>query len=530
MLREFNRAPNEEKEVVLGIEEAFERSGGFGRFQLLRTILGLYIFHSTITITYSLPFFLRGEIVCEGGEHKENENFACIPDVVCGNQNIKYTYAVEDIHHTIVSEFDLLCSFSFLGAICSAYFLGCLCFGYIYGQLADILGRKLTILIAILITIFGEALFLTAHINSKWLLILGGVFMGSSSFLSCVFNYVLDAVPGTWANFVIFVINSSWPITAVILGSIMLFDFSWRTLLSIIMFSNLIVIFIISFTSEGPRYLKSKGKYTEVNNYFQYIARRNKIWNFPKNAKLEVEMNREEKQYTILDVLKYPSISKNFVILIIIFMLAGSIFFGIVLDFSKMASSPQINTIIGGISEELGYVIFSLMANSRLGRRGSLIFTFILCAGGVVLYIINYNISGGSNLLGYFFLSVLRIGISGSYHIIWVFAAELFPTIIKGAVMGSVVTAGRAPLLVIPLLVEELHQPLYLFGAMAFFAAFITLFLPETRGNDMFDQIPELRETYNYSTQQIYSNSSKSLRPKTHPDSFQGDENYILLE
>ena len=37
MIREV--IPNEEEEVVLGIEEAFERSGGFGRFQLLRAIM-----------------------------------------------------------------------------------------------------------------------------------------------------------------------------------------------------------------------------------------------------------------------------------------------------------------------------------------------------------------------------------------------------------------------------------------------------------------------------------------------------------
>ena len=121
----------------------------------------------------------------------------------------------------------------------------------------------------------------------------------------------------------------------------MLFDFSWRTLLYIIYLNIIILIFIIYFTSEGPRYLKSKGKYIKANNYFQYIARVNKIENFPKNAKLEVEGNTERKQYTIIDVLKYPSISRNFIILIIIFMLTGPIYYGILLNFSKLPSSPK---------------------------------------------------------------------------------------------------------------------------------------------------------------------------------------------
>ena len=205
-------------------------------------------------------------------------------------------------------------------------------------------------------------------------------------------------------------------------------------------------------------------------------------------------------------------------------MLTGPIYYGILLNFSKLPSSLQINTIIGGISEIVGYLSSTFVANTWLGRRGTLILTFLLCGVGVVLYIINYNI--GPNLLGYMFLSILRLGISGSYHIIWVFAAELFPAVIKGVVMGSVVTAGRAPLLFIPLLVEELHQPLYLFAAMAFFAAFITLFLPETRGRDMFDHIPELMQLHNSSTQQTYF---KYKPAKTHIDSFQRDKTDSLL-
>ena len=478
-----------EERNQMTIEEAFQRSGGMGKYQIIRIIISLIILMTTVIVPITLPFLLQIKLTCP-----DDKTF-CTPDHVC-ESNIKYYYTNPDTRHYIISEFNLLCSFSFIAAIGSSFFIGAIISGYVLGQLSDIIGRKLAILVGVVFTIFGLIIFVSAHENKKWLLIIGIFFMGGSNYISPIVNYCLDAAPGKYSNSILTILFSGWALVGILLGLFMYLDFSWRVLICILLIIFLLIVLILYFSQEGPRYFISKNNSAEALSLFHHIASVNGVKEFPADAELLVETKVEgNRQFTIIDVFKYPSISYNFIKVSIMWVIATFIYYGIILDLTKLSGSVQLNSIISGIAEILGYIISGVTANTRLGRKGTFIICGLICGFAALLYSITQSTheeSAGFFAMLLFFL--MKFGDCGCFHIDDVLVAELFPTVIRGATLGTMTILTRLCTMFIPILVVHIHQPLYLFSVMAFFMTLVALTIPETRGIDIQDHILEIKE------------------------------------
>ena len=480
-----------EERNQMTIEEAFQRSGGMGKYQIIRVIISLIILMTVGIVPITLPFLLQIKLICP------NDPTSCTPDHICADSDIKYYYTNPDIHHYIISEFNLLCSFSFIAAIGSSLFLGATIAGYVLGQISDIVGRKLAILLGVLITIFGFIIFVSAHENKKWLFIVGIFFMGFSNYVSPIVNYCLDAAPGKYSNSILAFLFSGWALVGVFLGIFMYLDFSWRVLIYTLLIIFLLIVLILYFSQDGPRYFISKNNSAEALRLFHHIARVNGVKEFPQDAEILIETKVEGNcQFTIIDVFKYPSVSYNFIKVSFVYVSTAFIYYGIILDLTKLPGSMQLNTIISGIAEILGDILAGVAANTSLGRKG----TFIICGliGGfaALLYSITQSThqeSAGFLALLLFFL--MKFGVSGCFHIDIVLVAELFPTVIRGAILGIITLQSRLCTIFIPILVVHVHQPLYYFSLLAFSMTFVALTIPETRGIDIQDHILEIKET-----------------------------------
>jgi len=79
-----------------------------------------------------------------------------------------------------------------------------------------------------------------------------------------------------------------------------------------------------------------------------------------------------------------------------------------------------------------------------------------------------------------------KFGIAASFAIIFVYAAELFPTVLRSAGMGMSSTAARVGGIAAPMVVlmSSVFQalPMLIFGVVAFLAGLLILTLPETLG------------------------------------------------
>ena len=93
-------------------------------------------------------------------------------------------------------------------------------------------------------------------------------------------------------------------------------------------------------------------------------------------------------------------------------------------------------------------------------------------------------------------LSMLgKLAITSSYGTVYIFSAELFPTVIRNVGMGSVSMSGRVGGIVCPY-VNMLSDvwtplPLIIYGTVAFTGGLTTLLLPETLGKRLPETIQD---------------------------------------
>ena len=154
------------------VEEAFVASGGYGRYQVMINLLSSWIYTGHMVFLYSLPFFQRNMIICEGDSLE-----SCTVEEVCDN-NYKYEY--NDPHKsTIISEFNLLCEKSFIGWIGTCYFIGYIIANYFVASTSERIGRRLTLIVELIISSIGMGIFvLSSAANASWMLLLGSVIAG----------------------------------------------------------------------------------------------------------------------------------------------------------------------------------------------------------------------------------------------------------------------------------------------------------------------------------------------------------------
>ena len=101
-------------------------------------------------------------------------------------------------------------------------------------------------------------------------------------------------------------------------------------------------------------------------------------------------------------------------------------------------------------------------------------------------------------------LSMLgKLAITSSYGTVYIFSAELFPTSVRNVGMGAASMSARLGGILCPYInmLSDLRRPLPLiiYGALAFTAGILSLFLPETLGR----KLPEtIRDGENFGQSQ----------------------------
>ena len=145
-----------EREAI-SIDEAFKLSGGFGRYQYIRVAqTGLIVMNQAVFI-YSLPFFEHTSIRC----WEDQIPLECSLEDPCKKSaHIEYEYKE---HNMLIEQFDLLCHQTFLGWIGTAFMIGYMASSYLLGYLSEVIGRKYSMVIAILANILGSVIFVLAR-------------------------------------------------------------------------------------------------------------------------------------------------------------------------------------------------------------------------------------------------------------------------------------------------------------------------------------------------------------------------------
>uniref|UniRef100_A0A1I7XH11 MFS domain-containing protein n=1 Tax=Heterorhabditis bacteriophora TaxID=37862 RepID=A0A1I7XH11_HETBA len=190
----------------------------------------------------------------------------------------------------------------------------------------------------------------------------------------------------------------------------------------------------------------------------------------------------QKKGHNVTDLFKTENLRKKTIIVTYIWVMNAIIYNGLTLNVSNLPVDDYWSFIINGAVELPAYFIVWPLLNV-VGRRWTLAATMIVCGIGCVSAMFmpkDYPwLVASASFIG-------KFGVGSGFAVIYIFAGELYPTVVRAIGMGMSSMVAGSGLLLAPHIVKLGDYmkilPLLIMGLMALSAGICTFFLPETLG------------------------------------------------
>ncbi|XP_015973899.1 solute carrier family 22 member 5 isoform X2 [Rousettus aegyptiacus] len=398
---------------------------------------------------------------------------------------------------TIVTEWDLVCANDWKAPLSiSMFFIGVLLGSFISGQLSDRFGRKNVLFV----TMGMQTGFSFLQVFSKnfemftVLFVLVG--MGQIS------NYVAAFVLGTE------VLGKSVRIIFSTLGVCIFYAFgfmllplfayfirNWRMLLLALTMPGVLCVVLWWFIPESPRWLISQGRFEEAEAIIHRAAKMNKIVapsTIFEPSELQDLSSRKQQPYNILDLLRTRNIRAITIMSIVLWMTISVGYFGLSLDTPNLHGDIYVNCLLSAMVEVPAYTLAWLLLR-YLPRRYSMA-TALFLGGGVLLFV--QLVPSELYYLATALVMVGKFGVTAAFAMVYVYTAELYPTVVRNMGVGVSSTASRLGSILSPYFVYlgayDRFLPYILMGSLTILTAILTLFFPESFGTPLPDTIDQM--------------------------------------
>ncbi|CAF1188515.1 unnamed protein product [Adineta ricciae] len=375
----------------------------------------------------------------------------------------------------------------------------------IIGSLADEYGRKKVaaiISIILFVTCFLTQIILrwmSIPIKTKFFILLLNQFASglATSNFSLVFILMLELTSSTYTSFAGNLAFISYSIGEVLVTLFAYLTRDWQDLKWV----NLVFIGLslpyLYFMPESPLYLYAKGQYTKLESLLRRIARQNgrteAEW-YPHYQDLlhSQPVKLTSRQDSTIPQTIYPLFRNRKMILQLLNVCLMSlttlmIYFQISYGLAMLDVSPYLAILIGAVCEAFSYITSSILISTKLGRKGSFIFTMSLT---IVFILLIPIMRERSPILTICVALAAKYSISAGTAISWIYVPELFPTSIRSTANGFFIAFSRIGAILAPVISTSIHKKyssytFYASSALAFVVLFCSLFLPETKDKPM---------------------------------------------
>ncbi|CAI4229980.1 unnamed protein product [Auanema sp. JU1783] len=390
---------------------------------------------------------------------------------------------------SLVTEFNLVCEDeSWVEISTTSFYVGSFIGNYLFGFIADTYGRRRSffIILAALVT-FGTANAFVTDIRSFIILrFLTG--LPFPALFQIPFIIAMEFMGPSGRIFSGLMINLFYGVAMTLLGIVAMFTRRWRqlTLLCNAPFVALFVYYF--FLPESPRWLASAGKWPEVKKQLGKIAKANGKSDVDVGSLVDALENNHkddvnnQKHYNVIDLFRTENLRKKTLLVTYIWVMNAIIYNGLTLNVSNLPVDDYWSFIINGAVELPGYfIVWPLL--QTLGRRWTMVLCMVTCGFGCVSCMFvppEYPWAVASaSFIG-------KFGVGSGFAVIYIFAGELYPTVLRAIGMGMSSMIAGSGLLLAPHIVKLGSYmkiiPLIILGLMALSAAVCTWFLPETLG------------------------------------------------
>ncbi|XP_004610019.2 organic cation/carnitine transporter 2 [Sorex araneus] len=437
-----------------------------------------------------------------------------------------WEYSQDVFLSTIVTEWNLVCDDDWKAPLTiSLFFGGVLVGSFISGQLSDRFGRKNVLFV----TMGMQTGFSFLQVFSKNFEMFSVLFflvgMGQIS------NYVAAFVLGTEIlGKSIRIIFSTlgvcifYAVGFMLLPLFAYFIRDWRMLLLALTVPGVLCVVLWWFIPESPRWLISQGRFQEAEVIIRKAAKINGIV-APSTifdpSELQDLNSCKAQSHSILDLLQTRNIRVVTIMSIILWLTISVGYFGLSLDTPNLHGDVYVNCLLSAVVEVPAYVLAWLLLR-HLPRRYSMAAALFL--GGSVLLFVQL-VPADLYYLATILVMVGKFGVTAAFSMVYVYTAELYPTVVRNMGVGVSSTASRLGSIVSPYFVYlgayDRFLPYILMGSLTILTAILTLFLPESFGTPLPDTIDQMLRVKGIKYRQA-PNHTKTLKD--------GEENPRVLK
>ena len=392
------------------------------------------------------------------------------------------------MRRTVASEFDLVCDLQWMLPFSqSLFFAGVLVGAPLFGQLADLLGRKITFLLSLLET--SVCGLVAAFASSFWMFAVVQFFtaMGQVGMFQTAFVLGIELVGPNKRTLCGILIDFVYVVGALYLALVAWQLRDWRKIQLACALPCLLFFSYCFLLPESVRWLLTQKKYRKVQTGLELIAAGNRA-EMPGPEVIAQYKEEEEASgntENMLDLLRRARMVCRLLYVSLNWLVITMIYYGLSLNAASLAGNIYVNFALLSLCEVPGYAI-SYLGMRFAGRRTTLALSLLV--GGfsclVSSIVTNTNISTVFFLLG-------KFGATAAFGTTYLFTGELFPTPVRSLCVGVSSMVGRLGAILSPyiaqlgLLTSFAWLPMAVFAGAGLLSGLLTLLLPETRGKHL---------------------------------------------
>jgi len=421
-------------------------------------------------------------------------------NILSCERDAEFTYEEFEMDATIAIEKNLVCkNYFWIPTIDSFMMIGLLLGSFIFGVMSDKIGRRHTLVIAVLCCCVGNLIgcamynhwsYATARILSS----AGGEGAFVLAFtMSLEYSGVKERVPCLpWvtystllANFigVPFALGETIP---VFFGKYLK---EWRTFQAGVSAAMSVACLVWFFLPESPRWLIANGKEEEAKKMIEKAAAINKVKLSPDVFVSKEDPGEDESDkfpvYGLKDLFR-PSQLRITIAMFICWPVVTLLYYGLTLsaDKIKMTDDLYLSYVLVALVEIPAYIFLPLIIDIW-GRKP--LFAFTQLVPGICCIVAAFLDEG-------VFFTILalgaKLGAAAAFNVTFMYTAQLYPTSIRNSAVGSCSTIARLGGLLSPWVGKYLPEtgalpeevPMCLFGGFGVLGGLCALMLPDTVG------------------------------------------------
>ncbi|KAM9317102.1 solute carrier family 22 member 16 [Gastrophryne carolinensis] len=433
--------------------------------------------------------------------HKR-EDTAGVKYTFSGNKTISacldgFYYDQTHIKSSIVTDWELVCDHEWLAKLVQPTFmLGVLIGAVLFGDIADRVGRRPIIWITSSCQfLLGVAVAFTFDYYS-FVVVRFFLAMVSSGYLVVAFVYVTEYIgikARTWASIHIHAFFAVGVMAVALVGYLVRTWWIYQIVLSL---STVPFVLCCWLLPETPFWLHSQGKTKEVEHVIATMESWNRVKIPCKVSELCPMEDRSEdvphaKKHNICDLFHNCSFATRTVSVWLVWFTGSLGYYVFALNSVNLGGNEYLNLFLSGAVEIPSYIICCL-GMDNLGRRNTLA-PFLLLS--TVVCVVIMLIPEGYDTATIIMSMAGKFSIGTAFGLIYLYTAELYPTVVRTLAVGSGSMWCRLGSVVAPFCVYLkdvwIFMPQLLVGIMALISGILTLLLPETLGKPLVNTMEE---------------------------------------